>query len=97
MDETAQKVSEIPKPSDVYLGGMFWDWNPKHHPFIGGGYCSPKAGKAAHLVERLFKPYGTRICFAGEATNLPGATAHAAMESGVRAAENTYKFLNPLA
>jgi monoamine oxidase len=83
-----QKVRDLPKPSDAYLGGMFWDWNPTHHPFIGGGYCSPRAHKAAHLIERLSKPYGQYICFAGEATNLPGATAHAALESGERAAEN---------
>lgn len=85
-DESAQKPAQLCKPSDAYVGGMFWDWNPSHHPFIGGGYCSPKAKKAANLIERLSKPYNNQICFAGEATNLPGATAHAALESGVRAA-----------
>lgn len=85
-DGTVKKPSQLRKPSEAFVGGMFWDWNPDHHPFIGGGYCSPKAKKAAYLIERLSKPYNNQICFAGEATNLPGATAHAALESGVRAA-----------
>ena len=88
------------KPSEVYLGGMFWDWNAQHHPFISGGYCSPRAGKKSESILRLAKPYShtescgnckvepKRVFFAGEATNeCAGATAHAAMESGVRAAK----------
>jgi monoamine oxidase len=81
-----ERPSDIPKPSEVYLGGMFWDWNPNHHPYIGGGYCSPKAKTAAHTISILSKPYAGNIHFCGEATNLPGATAHAALESGYRAA-----------
>lgn len=85
---TAPKPTDLPKPSDVFLGGMFWDWNPGHHPYIGGGYCSPKANTPAHLISRMAEPYGKtgNVFFAGEATNLPGATAHAALESGVRSA-----------
>ena len=26
-----------PRPSNVFLGAMFWDWNPAHHPYIGDG------------------------------------------------------------
>jgi len=87
--------SDLPKPSEAYLGGMFWDWNPQHHPYIGGGYCSPKAGTPTHLVSVLAKPYGKagNVYFAGEATNLPGATAHAALESGVRSADFVAKYL----
>lgn len=81
-----EKPEDIPKASEVFLGGMFWDWNPKHHPYIGGGYCSSKARTKAYLAERLSQPVNDHLCFAGEATNLPGATAHAALESGERAA-----------
>ena len=91
-----QKPSDLKKPSEAYLGGMFWDWNPQHHPFIGGGYCSPRTNKAVHLIELMSKPYGKYICFAGEATNMPGATAHAALESGVRAADNISKAITQL-
>ena len=77
------------KPSEAFVGGMFWDWNPQHHPYIGGGYSSPLAGTDTTLGDLLRKPYGAgrNIFFAGEATNMPGATADAALESGVRAAE----------
>jgi monoamine oxidase len=85
---------DVPKPSDVYLGGMFWDWNSNHHPYIGGGYCSPKAKTAAHTIAVLSKPYAKNIHFCGEATNLPGATAHAALESGYRAAGQVAERLN---
>ena len=92
-DANIQQPSDLKKPSDAYLGGMFWDWNPSHHPYIGGGYCSPKSEKAAHLISVLSKPYGKHIYFAGEATNLPGATAHAALESGERAAGQVAAYL----
>ena len=68
------------------VSGMFWDWNPNHHPYIGGGYCSAKAGTEANLIQRLAEPVGPRMFFAGEATCTPGATAHAALDSGERAA-----------
>lgn len=83
-----QNPSDLPRASEAYLGGMFWDWNPVHYPFIGGGYCSPKAKTATHKIAILSKPYGSHVFFAGEATNMPGATAHAALESGIRAADN---------
>lgn len=86
--------SSLRKPSEVFLGGTFWHWNPKHHPYIGGGYSSPVAGKATFVGERLSQPYGNNnIFFAGEATSLPGATAHAALESGVRAADQVSRYL----
>jgi monoamine oxidase len=85
---TAMKPTDLPKPSDVFLGGMLWDWNPVERPYIGGGYCSPRANTPVHLINVMAEPYGGggNIFFAGEATNLPGATAHAALESGLRAA-----------
>ena len=63
---------------------MFWDWNPEHHPYIGGGYCSPKVNTVTNRMSLLSEPVHRRLIFAGEATASPGATAHAAMESGVR-------------
>jgi len=94
-DPHAQPLGSIPKASDAYLGGMFWDWNPSHHPYIGGGYVSPKSGSPAHLMDRMRLPYGNgNMFFAGEATNLPGATAHAALESGIRAAGQVADYLS---
>lgn len=43
--EQAAKPSTLPKAREVFLGGMYWDWRPSHHPYIGGGYCSPLANK----------------------------------------------------
>jgi hypothetical protein len=43
--ESAPAPASLPKPSQVYVGGMYWDWRPEHHPYIGGGYCSPRANK----------------------------------------------------
>ena len=87
-------LKNLPKPSEVYLGGMFWDWRPSHHPYIGGGYCSPLAGRPITIGEVLKKGNGEHMFFAGEASNhRPGATAHAAMETGLRAAEQVHKAL----
>lgn len=86
-DPNKELPKELPTPSSALLGAMYWDWTPEHHPYIGGGYCSPKANTDTDRMDKLRLPYGNEnIFFAGEATNLPGATAHAALESGVRAA-----------
>ncbi len=95
-DADIEKPADLPKPSDVCLGGMFWDWNAEHHPYIGGGYCSSKVNTSADTISRLMKPYGKHVFFAGEATNMPGATAHAALESGDRAADNVCSSLKEL-
>lgn len=89
LDEKDKEVpEELPKPSSAFLGAMYWDWNAEHHPYIGGGYCSPKVNRDTDAIDKLRLPYGNNnIFFAGEATNLPGATAHAALESGVRSAQ----------
>jgi hypothetical protein len=92
-DDTAEKPHDLSKPSEAYLGGMFWDWRPEHHRYTGGGSASPKAQTPAYLVSRLAQPYQDKLFFVGEATNLPGATAHAALESGVRAAGYVAKLL----
>lgn len=87
--DAVERPQDLPRASEAYLGGMFWDWTPSHHPYIGGGYCSPKANTRTEKIALLAVPHGAdgRLFFAGEATNMPGATAHAALESGVRAAK----------
>ena len=96
-------------PSTVFIEGLVYDW-AERHPYIGGGYASPRAGKSTDYASVLAEPLpspkqkpdvlqasgktnnsatGIRpvLFFAGEATNaLAGATAHAALETGVRAA-----------
>lgn len=88
-----QSVLDLRKPSDMYLDGMVYAWNPETHPFIGGGYCSPKANGSAVAISELLKPLGSHVFFAGEAANLPGATSHAALESGLRAARQVQSSL----
>lgn len=100
------ELERLKKPSEAYLGGMFWDWNAQHQPYITGGYCSPRAGKNTESIKVMSKPYGhaehaiaegiptyaKRLFFAGEATSeTAGATAHAAMGSGERAAAQVAK------
>jgi monoamine oxidase/cytochrome b involved in lipid metabolism len=93
--EPRQMPAQLKKASDAFLGGMFWDWTPQHHPYIGGGYCSPAARQIADAPDSLRSAYGNgNIFFAGEATTLPGATAHAALESGVRAAAQVNSVLS---
>lgn len=79
--ESAESIQTMPPlPSDVFLGGIIKKWSPQTHPYIGGGYCSPKVGGAINYGCGLAKPCGPNdsIFFAGEATNdtRPGATAH---------------------
>jgi hypothetical protein len=93
--KNVEELKKLPKPSSVYLGGMFWDWRPEHHPYIGGGYCSPLAGKPIAIGDVLKKGNGKHMFFAGEATNdRPGATAHAALETGYRAANQVASALS---
>ena len=89
----AQNISDLKKPSDSFIGGTFWDWTPEHHPYIGGGYCSPKAGTPAWKIQILGEPLGKRLFFAGESTIVPGTCIHAAMDSGTRAANNVANVL----
>ena len=86
-------ASELPIPRDAFLGGMVVKWDPESRPWVGGGYCSPKAKAPAWKIQLLEKPLGKRVYFAGEATITPGTCVHAAMESGVRAARGAAQFL----
>ena len=49
--EAALPPSSLPRASSVYLGGMYWDWQPGHHKYIGGGYCSPRVNKPINSGE----------------------------------------------
>lgn len=100
--ELREARKNLKRPSEAFLGGMFWDWNAQHYPYITGGYCSPRAGKNTKLMKLLAEPYSHTghnhsrkiIFFAGEATNsTAGSTAHAALDSGRRAAEQVAKNL----
>lgn len=93
--KTSELPSSLSKPSEVFIGGFIHDWKADH-PYIGGGYASLRAGKMENPGFVLSQPLGEgRVIFAGEATNpiQPGATAHAAMESGIRAAKEVSIFL----
>lgn len=56
-DSDRAALQRLKKPSDVYLGGMFWDWNSHHYPYISGGYCSPRAGKHTESIKVMAEPY----------------------------------------
>ena len=74
-------------PSQHFVKGIVYDW-ATNHPYIGGSYASPKAGKPIDYPHILAKPIGRTLFFAGEATNVDaGACTHSALETGLRAAE----------
>ena len=85
--EVVDDVSALPSPSSQYISGLVQDWRAQH-PFIGGGYGSPRAGRSVYYGAVLARPVGDKLFFAGEATSCdrPGATAHSALETGARAA-----------
>lgn len=39
-----QSLSALPSLSSCYVGGMVYEWSPRTHPYIGGGYASAVAG-----------------------------------------------------
>lgn len=77
----------LPSPRTVYCAGMVYRWNQETHPFIRGGYSSVKAGAYSLSEEpRIVNQGKGNIFFAGEGTAVPGCTAHAALDTGTRAA-----------
>lgn len=66
----------LKKPSEVYLGGMFWDWNAQHHPYITGGYCSPLAGKNPDAIALLAKPYSHEVVIETTKEKQPLSSVH---------------------
>ena len=84
---TSLEKRKLPVPSSLFVKGLVYDW-ASAHPYIGGAYASPMAGKPTNYPEVLAKPLNNRVFFAGEATNEDaGACTHSALETGVRAAD----------
>ena len=50
--DKAANPQSLPSVRETFLGGMYWDWRPSHHPYIGGGYCSPLVNKPTTSGER---------------------------------------------
>ena len=74
-------------PSSRFLRGLVYDW-AENHPYVGGAYSSPKAGKPIDYPDVLARPINDQLFFAGEATNTDaGACTHSALETGLRVAE----------
>lgn len=71
-----------------YLGGFIIDWG--RVPYIWGGYTTPSLSEAADARQAVGAPVDGQIFFAGEGTD-PNAfmTAHAAMQTGLRAARES--------
>eukprot|EP01039_Chlorochromonas_danica_P002264 gene2264-2479_t len=87
-------VADLPKPSEVYLGGIIQKWTPEVHPFIHGGYCSPLKG-FTHAGETVAESVDDQLFFVGEGANIGhGGVIHAAMESAVRAAKEVKAVLD---
>jgi monoamine oxidase len=87
---SAQPSLIVPKLSTAFVKGIVYDW-ADNHPYVGGAYASPKAGKPIDYPEVLAKPINNSLFFAGEATNTDaGACTHSALETGVRVAEEIY-------
>jgi len=84
--------SDLPKPKEVFVGGMVQKWNDACYPYIGGGYHSPLVGKPITYPEILSEPIGNQLFFCGEAVNKDaGLTIHAAMDTGTDAATGVAK------
>ncbi len=68
-----------------YCGGFIVDWGKV--PFIWGGYTTPSLREPPGARVALAAPVDGALFFAGEATDPHNyMTAHAAIESGLRAA-----------
>ncbi len=94
-DGALSKKVSLPSPTNQYIASLVKDWQDEH-PFIGGGYASSLVGYPINAGSVLAKSLGSgRIIFAGEGTNdkRPGATAHSALETGVRAADEVFRII----
>jgi monoamine oxidase len=75
---------------------LMYDWNDSQYAStIQGGYVYPKTGSTKQTWQALAEPDG-RLFWAGEATNTAACcTVQAAMETGVRAAQQVRDFWGP--
>jgi hypothetical protein len=82
------------EPRWAYLGAVRVDWSKE--PFVRGAYTCCSVNEPAGARAELAHPVGGRLFFAGEAT-MPGnpLTAHAAYDSGRRAAAEVARSLQP--
>ncbi len=81
----------FPEHEQAAIGSKLISWSD--YEFIKGGYSHPKPGLTREHVESLAKPLGG-LFFAGEHTHTGASmTVHAAIESGVRAAAETLRFV----
>lgn len=93
-----EKPEDLPRPSSVFIKAITQDWSKQ--PYIGGGYCCGRTGwnleKGRNIAEAIDVGSSGAIFFAGEATNVsqPGGTAHAALETGDRAADEVSAYLD---
>ena len=79
-------VASVAEARDALVHSFVFNWADE--PFVGGGYSVPTVGEGADARQVYAAPCGpdARVAFAGEATNFPMMTMHAAMDSGRRAA-----------
>jgi monoamine oxidase len=97
-NEGDETPSSLPSPSSVFIKAMYFDW--KQCPYIGGGYSCARVGWnmdiASAIADGITEGRAGAIFFAGEATNVsqPGGTAHAALETGFRAADEVSSYLD---
>lgn len=93
-----EKPEDLPRPSSVFIKAMVQDWSKQ--PYIGGGYSCGRIGwnldKGRNIAEAIDVGNSGAIFFAGEATNIsqPGGTAHSALETGDRAADEVSAYLD---
>jgi hypothetical protein len=72
---------QVPEPESIQR--TQWDVDP----YSRGSYSFVAVGSTPDDIDELAKPIGTRVCFAGEATNRHHwAGAHGAYASGIREA-----------
>ena len=80
-------------PREAYLGGFLVDWAKE--PFTRGAYSCPTVTEPFGARAELAKPVDETLFFAGEATNHESMmTAHGAIESGGRAADEVLASLS---
>ena len=86
--------STMPSAQEEFIDGFVYNWR-EQHPHIGGGYASMRAKNNADVIPFLSESFGN-VSFAGEATEMPGATAHAALTSGKKVAAKVHKKLQQI-
>ena len=81
------------KPRESYAGGFLVDWGGA--PYVWGSYCTAAIGETPEARAALASPVGGTLLWCGEATH-PNSfmTAHTAMQTGARAADEAVAALS---